>query len=117
MNERKIILPDQDGVSNLEIRRMQSELEEKPAEREMLGYMPVELIKTVVGELTEVIESVERGEVSTICLLAIMPQNPSLDAGKCFMSVADDELGKLDELFHMSLANRPGMQEPPDEAG
>jgi hypothetical protein len=95
---------------------MQSELEEKPAEREVLGYMPVDLIKAAVGELTEIIESVERGEVSTICVLAIMPQNPSLDAGKCFMSVADDELGKLDELFHMSLASRPGM-EPPDEAG
>ena len=45
-----------------------------------------------------------------------MPQNSILDAGKCFMSVAEDELGKLDELFHMSLAEKANA-EPPDEAG
>ncbi len=115
MNERKIILPDRDGVASLDIKRMQSKL--KPAPVEMVGYMPVHLIKTVVAELSAAIEAVERGEVSTICLLAIMPQkSDDFDAGKCFMSVADDELNKLDELFHMSLASRPGM-EPPDEAG
>lgn len=95
---------------------MQSELEDKPGPVEMLGCMPVDLIKKVVDELNEVIESVERGEVSSICLVSIMPQNPILDAGKCFMSVAEDELRKLDELFHMSLARRSDM-EPPDEAG
>lgn len=116
MNDQKIILPDRDGVSNLEIRRMRSELEDKPGPEEMLGCMPVSLIKKVVGELNEAIESVERGEVSTLCLLSIMPQSSVLDAGKCFMSVAEDELGKLDELFHMSLAEKAN-REPPDEAG
>lgn len=116
MNDQKIILPNRDGVANLEIRRMQGELDDKPEPVEMLGCMPVHLIKKVVGELNEMIETVERGEVSSICLLAIMPQNSILDAGKCFMSVAEDELGKLDELFHMSLAQRADM-EPPDEAG
>jgi len=95
---------------------MQSELEDKPEPVEMLGCMPVDLIKKVVSELNEAIESVERGEVSSVCLLSIMPQDSIIDAGKCFMSVAEDELGKLDELFHMSLAQRADM-EPPDEAG
>ncbi len=116
MKDQKIILPNQDGVSNLEIRRMQSELEDKSGPVEMLGCMPVDLIKKVVGELNELIETVERGEVSTLCFLSIMPQSSVLDAGKCFMSVADDELAKLDELFHMSLAKKANA-EPPDEAG
>ena len=63
VNDRKIILPDQDGVSNLEIRRMQNELEDDSGPVEMLGCLPVNLIKKVVGELNETIESVERGAV------------------------------------------------------
>ena len=116
MNDRKIILPNQDGVSNLDIKRMQREAENKPAPVEVLGCMPVHLIKTVVAELKNVIEEVERGEVSTVCVISIMPQAPMVDEGKCFMSVAENELAKLDELFHMSLASRANM-EPPDEAG
>lgn len=116
MNDRKIILPSQDGVANLDIKRMQSKLKKKPAPVERLGYMPVHLIKTVVDELKNVIEEVERGEVSTVCVVSIMPQGSMVDEGKCFMSVAEDELAKLDELFHMSLASRANM-EPPDEAG
>ncbi len=112
----KIILPNQDGVSNLDIKRIQSKLENKPAQVQILGCMSVELIKRVVIELKAAIEAVESGEVSTVCLLAIMPQNSGPDAGKCFMSVSEDELDKLDELFHMSLASRPAF-EPPDEAG
>jgi hypothetical protein len=116
MNDRRIILPNQDGVSNLDIKRMQSKLKAKPAPVERLGYMPVHLIKTVVAELKNIIEEVERGEVSTVCVISIMPQNSIVDEGKCFMSVAEDELAKLDELFHMSLATRANA-EPPDEAG
>ena len=114
MNERKIILPDRDGVASLDIKRMRASLEPAPAE--VLGYMPVHLIKTVVAELSAAIEAVERGEVSTICLLAIMPQNSGVDEGKCFMSGAEDGLDQLDELFHRSLANK-AHAEPPDEAG
>ncbi len=114
MNERKIILPDRDGVASLDIKRMQGKL--KPAPVEMLGCMPVHLIKIVVAEMKKVIEEVERGEVSTVCLISIMPKSSGVDEGKCFMSVAEDELAKLDELFHMSLANKANA-EPPDEAG
>lgn len=121
MNDKKvqsdlIILPDQDGVADLDIRRMQSELEETPELIEMLGYMPVKIIKQTIAELKETIGAVERGEVSSLCLITIMPKDSFMDEGNCFFSVSENELGKLDELFHRSLANRPEEKDP-DEAG
>ena len=120
MNEKKetrsrIILPDQDGVANLDIRRMQSELDDGSEPREMCGYMPTDLAKLCVTELKKTIAAIENGEVSSICFISIMPKQPGMDEGTAFFSVSEDELAKLDELFHAALAQQP--KEDPDEAG
>ena len=117
MNEKKdqsnlIILPNRDGVANLDIRRMRTEMEEKFVEREMCGYMPVDLIKVCVTELRKAIAAIENGEVSSLCFISIMPKSVGIDEGTAFFSVAENELPKLDELFHASLAQQP--KEDPD---
>jgi len=111
----RIILPNQDGVSNLEIRRMRTEMEEEFVEREMCGYMPVDLVKVCVTELKKAITAIENGEVSSLCFISIMPKSLGIDEGAAFFSVSENELPKLDELFHASLAQQP--KEDPDEAG
>ena len=113
----EIILPERNGVADLEIRRMQNELGEKPRSSEMRGHMPVELIGEVVKELKETIEAIERGEVTSVCLISIRPGSGILEAGHCFFGAKGDDLMKIDELFHMSLAERLGDVPPDDEAG
>lgn len=120
MNEKKdrsnrIILPERDGVASLEIRRMRTEMEEKFVEQDMCGYMPVDLVKVCVTELKKAITAIENGEVSSLCFISIMPKSAGIDEGAAFFSVSENELAKLDELFHASLAQQP--KEDPDEAG
>lgn len=123
MNDKKeqdnrIILPDRNGVANLDIRRVKSELEGESEPREMRGHMPVELIKHIIGELKDMIAAVERGEVSSVCLLGILPQNSFIEAGKAFIGANDGDLEKLDELFHAALVERLEDGDPSDdEAG
>jgi len=120
LNEKKdqssrIILPDRDGIASLDIRRMKSELEGESESREMCGYMPVDLVKVCVTELKKAITAIENGEVSSLCFISIMPKSLGIDEGAAFFSVAENELPKLDELFHASLAQQP--KGDPDEAG
>ncbi len=115
MKDRKIILPDQNGVSNLDIRRMRSELE-ADAEVEMNGCIPAALIEPCVSALKAVITAIERGEVSSICVVAVMPKSSVVQAGSCFISACGNDLEKIDELFHISLAEQYE-RNPPDEAG
>ena len=122
LNEKKersnrIILPDQDGVASLDIRRVKSELEGKSESREMCGHMPADLVLTVVKQLKEVISDVEKGEVSTICVLTIMPQIVGMEAGKALISGPNDDMNKLHELFHVAWDERLGEVPPDDEAG
>ena len=122
MNDKKgqdnrIILPNRDGVANLDIRRMKGELKVEPASREMCGHMPVDLVSKVVAELKQTIEQVEKGEVSSICVLAIMPRSLLLEAGKAFISAADGDMDKIHELFHVGYLERLGQEPPDDEAG
>lgn len=115
MNDKKILLPhNSDGIANLEIRRMQSELEKKPKPIEMIGHMPVPVANTAIRAMRKTIEDIERGKVSSCCLLVIKPNKNGLDTAECSMNVKQDEFGKIDELFHVAL-----MQVPPDpgEAG
>ncbi len=115
--DRRIILPDQDGVANLDIRRMKGELEVKPESREMCGYMPADLVPKVVAELKQAIEEVEKGEISSICVLAIMPHGSFIEAGKAFFSATDTDMDKIHELFHVGWLERLGEEPPDDEAG
>jgi hypothetical protein len=110
-----IILPDRDGVASLDIKRVQTELEDKP--REMCGHMPADLIPVVLKELKKMVKQVEEGQVSSICLLGVLPQDAIIDAGSAFISAADGELEKLHELFHLALLQRLGEEPPDDEAG
>lgn len=118
MNEKisKLILPEQDGISNLEIRRVLAELETK-AEIEMNGYMPADLVSPCCDALKAAITAVERGEVSSICVVAIMPKSSHMQEGSCFITAADDELVKMDRLFHISMAQQQERIPPDDEAG
>ena len=111
----RIILPDQDGVANLDIKRVQTELADKP--REMCGCMPADLIPVVLRELKKMSTLVEEGKVSSICVIGILPQDPITDAGSAFLSIADGELDKIHELFHIALLERMGKEPPDDEAG
>lgn len=112
-----IILPDQDGVADLEIRRIKRELDVEPESREMCGYMPADLVPVVLKELEKIKKQVEEGNVSSICLIAVLPQNSIVDAGAAFISAADGELDKIHELFHLALLQRLGEEPPDDEAG
>jgi hypothetical protein len=112
-----IILPDQDGVADLDIRRIKRELDVDPESREMCGYMPADLVPVVLKELEKMKKHVEEGQVSSICMIAILPQDPIIDAGSAFISAADGELDKLHELFHIAWLQRLGEEPPDDEAG
>ena len=114
----RIILPSQDGVANLDIRRVKSELEGKSKPGEMCGHMPADMVDHVVAELKDMIAAVEKGEVSSVCTLGIMPQTSFIEAGKAFIGANDGDLEKIDSLFHAALAERLEEREPPDdEAG
>lgn len=63
---KKIILPSEDGVANLEIRRIQSEIEEQAQEYD--GAMPVEAQKRLIADLERCLEAMKRGGVSSIVL-------------------------------------------------
>jgi len=112
-----IILPDQDGVADLEIRRVIKELEEVHGDpNDMHGYMPAGMVEPAVKELKNMIAAVERGDVQSLCLIAIIPCSPTVDSGSCFFGALSDDLAKIDQLFHLGLAER--MEEPDDdEAG
>lgn len=121
MNEKKetssrIILPNQDGVSNLDIRRVKSELEGKSESREMIGHMPADLVPKVVEELKWMIDAVEKGEISSVCILGIIPQTSFIEAGKAFISAADADMDKIHELFHVAWLERLGEDPTDDEA-
>jgi hypothetical protein len=114
----KIILPERDGVANLDICRLKKELTSEDKPLEMLGYMPVEIIPEAVRRLQNVIDAVQRGEVSSVMVLSIAPRNNFSDVGSCFISAASDQLNYIHKLFHISLNERMDSPEiPPDEAG
>jgi len=122
LNEKKdqsnlIILPDLDGVASLDIRRVTKELAGKSAPREMCGYMPAAVVPRIVDQLKEIISDVEKGEVSTICVLTIMPQTDGMEAGKAFITGPNDEMDKLHELFHVGWNERLDEVPPDGEAG
>jgi len=105
LNEKpKLILPhNEDGIANLEIRRMQAELEKKDKPVEMIGYMPVQVAETATRYMRKAIKEIERGEVSSCCILMIKPKKNGRDVAECSMNVKQEEVFKIDELFHMSL--------------
>ncbi len=113
---KKLILPNKDGVANLEIRRVQSELA-SDSEIEMDGHMPAALAGPAVGALKAVVTAIERGEVSALCVVAVMPKSSVISAGSCFVSATGDDLGKLDELFHVAMTEQYERMPPDDEAG
>jgi hypothetical protein len=113
-----IILPNQDGVADLDIRRVQKEMTKDTKPLEMHGHMPAKLIPKVVRELKRIIGEVERGEVSSVCLISITPKSEFEDAGSCFIGGVHDQMDKIHELFHISLMERMEREgTPPDEAG
>lgn len=115
-----LILPNRDGVSSLEIQRMRRELEAGPKPLEMAGHMPAALVEPAISALRAVITAIERGEVSSLCVITILPQSSRVDDGRCFISAVGDELEQIDELFHVSLAEQYANTHPgttPDEAG
>ena len=59
MKKTKIILPTEDGISNLEIRRIQHELEEDSPQYAM--SMLAEASERMIDDLQRCIESVKRG--------------------------------------------------------
>lgn len=122
LNEKKetsnrIILPNQDGVTSLDIRRVKKELAGESGASEMCGYIPAAVIPRIVEHLKEIISDVEKGEVSTICILTIMPQADGMDAGTAFFTGPGDEMDGLHELFHVGWLERLGEGPPDDEAG
>jgi hypothetical protein len=122
MNDKKdrsnrIILPNQDGVASLDIRRVKKELAGKSKPSEMSGYMPDDVIPEIVKQLKEIISDVQKGEVSTISVLTIMPQVYGMDTGKALMSGPNNEMDKLHELFHITWNERLEGVPPDDEAG
>jgi hypothetical protein len=98
----KIILPDHGGVADLDIRRVLHELEEKPVECEMLGYMPEEVAKHCIEQLELLKEGIEQGKVSSLAVLAIIPGGIA-DAGMSLMNIAPDENDKIHSLFHVAF--------------
>jgi hypothetical protein len=122
LNEKKdqsnrIILPNQDGVASLDIRRVKKELAGESGAPEMCGHLPSAVVPKIVEQLKKMISDVEKGEVSTICVLAIMPQADGLEAGSAFFTGPIDEMDRLDELFHAGLIERLEEAPPDDEAG
>jgi hypothetical protein len=113
----RIILPNQGGVSDLDIRRVKKELEGESEAPKMCGCLPAAVVPKIVEQLKQMISDVEKGEVSTICVLAIMPQAGGLEAGSAFFTGPIDEMDKLDELFHAGLLERLEGVPPDDEAG
>jgi len=111
-----IILPDRDGVADLDIRRVQKEITTDDEPIEMHGHMPVKMIEPIVDELQKILDAVNRGEVSSVCVIAIMPKSEFEDAGNCFIGGPPDQIDKIHELFHLSLLERMERM-PPDEAG
>ena len=113
-----IILPDRDGVADLDIRRVQKEMTKDTEPLEMHGHMPAKLIPKVVKELERIIDEVKRGEISSVCLISIIPKSEFEDAGSCFIGGVNDQMEKIHELFHLSLMERMEIEgTPPDEAG
>lgn len=122
MNEKKetsnrIILPNQDGVASLDIRRVKKELSGGSGAPEMCGHIPAAVVPRIVEQLKEIISDVEKGEVSTICILTIMPQADDMEAGTAFFTGPGDEMDKLHELFHVGWIERLEGAPPDDEAG
>ena len=113
---KKIILPSEDGVANLEIRRVQTELK-SGAEIEMDGHMPAAMVRPAISALKAVITAIERGEVASLCVVAIIPKSSIVQAGTAFIGAIGKDLDKLDELFHISLAEQYERLPPDDEAG
>lgn len=113
---KKIILPNKDGVANLEIRRVQNELDSSSV-IEMDGHMPAALVGPAVSALKAAITAIERGEVSSLCVVAVMPKSSVMAAGTCFISATGKDLEKIDELFHVSMLQQFERMPPDDEAG
>lgn len=113
----RIILPNQDGVASLDIRRVKKELAGESGAPEMCGYMPDDVIPEIVKQLQEIISDVQKGEVSTISVLTIMPKTNGMDTGKALMSGPNNEMDKLHELFHITWNERLEGVPPDDEAG
>jgi len=112
---KKIILPSKDGIANLDIRRVQSELESS-SKIVMDGYMPADLVVPAVEALKAVITAIERGEVSSLCVVAVMPMSSTMQAGSAFVSTCGNEVDKIDDLFHFAM-QKYCERMPPDEAG
>ena len=113
---KKIILPSEGGVSNLEIRRVQSELE-SDSKIEMAGYMPAAIVRPAINALEAAITAIERGEVSSLCVVALLPKSSIVQAGTAFIGATGKDLRKIDELFHISMAEQHERMPPDDEAG
>ena len=113
---KKLILPSDGGVANLEIRRVQNELDSSSV-IEMDGHRPAALVGPAVSALKAVITAIERGEVSSLCVVAVMPKSSVVAAGTCFIGATGKGLGKIDELFHVSMDEQYERLPLDDEAG
>lgn len=111
---KKIILPTEDGVANLEIRRIQSEIEEQ-AHEEYEGAMPEEAQKRLISDLERCLEAMKRGGVSSIVLAYMGDNIHPLANGLASIVTESSETHMLMGTVMAALESRMGG--PDDEAG
>lgn len=104
MTDSKIILPYKDGVANLEIKRMQSELEEKSSVEK--SGMPPKISAYIVESAEKLIGEIKSGGVNSACLIWTRSDDKD-KLGVCVINVKKGEIVRVDKLFHASLSNFP----------
>ena len=112
--ESGLILPDQDGVANLEIRRIQHELDkDRP---EYSNGMPAEACERIIYDLQSCIESLKRRGVSSIALAYMGPDIHHTAQAIATVITERSECEDLSEIIIAAINARTG-QGPDDEAG
>jgi len=105
--QKKIILPkDEDGVANLEIRRIQSEIEKQATE--YVGGMPEEAQERLIDELENCLEAAKQGNISSVCLAYIGEGIHPFAQGLATIITEQTESEKLMEIVMMALESRIG---------
>lgn len=115
---KKIILPTEDGVANLEIRRVQSELEKQAQEYERgEGGMPEEAQERLIGELENCLEAARRGDISSVVLAYIGDGIHPVARGLATIITEVNESESLMEIVMMAIESRMGGPDGSGEAG
>lgn len=115
---KRIIVPNDSGVSNIEIKRMQKEHDATKPTIEVEGHIPADAKVHAIEELKKTLKAFEEDKVSSMLLVVMFPLNSMSSMVAATVCCNDFDFDRLACVTTMALEARdPEPGDPDGKAG